>query len=142
MRSLIPLIVGGLIILTGCQSSAMEPVSTPVPISTEGDVAPMTPSIPTPSGDVIQSLVDKAKNDLSQRLSLSVTQINLVEVSEVEWSDSSLDCPEPGISYMQVITPGYRILLEGNGTTYEYHSNRDTYLVYCEGPTPILPPKP
>ena len=64
------------------------------------------------------------------------------EFTAVEWSDSSMDCPEPGMSYLQVITPGYRIILQANNNSYEYHSNRDSYFVYCEGRVPPIIPQP
>lgn len=107
---------------------------------TQGDSTPMTPTLSTPVTPGLEYLIEIAKEDLAQRLSMSVTQINLVETAEVEWSDSSLDCPQPGMEYLQVITPGYRILLETNGNLYEYHSNRDTYVVYCESSIPLVPP--
>jgi hypothetical protein len=102
----------------------------------------MTPAMPTPADPGLQSLIEKAKEDLRQRLSVSATQINLVEFEEVEWSDSSLDCPQPGMEYLQVITPGYLIRLEANGTQYEYHSNKDMYVVFCEDQNPFTPLKP
>jgi hypothetical protein len=132
----------------GCQASPVDTetpldnISTPVAPPTQESTTQMTPplSISTPSG--LESLIEKAKEDLAQRLSISVTQVSLVESIEVEWSDSSLDCPQPGMEYLQVITPGYRILLEVNGTNYEYHSNRDAYIVYCDNANPPILPKP
>jgi len=125
-------------------TGAINTTETPaIPISpTEGEAKQMTPSLPTPADPSLQSLVEKAKSDLGQRLSISLTQINLVELTEVEWSDSGLGCPQPGMDYLQVITPGYLILLEVNAQTYEYHSNRDTYFVYCENQSPPSIPKP
>ena len=102
----------------------------------------MTPSVSARLDSNLQKLVDMTKEDLAQRLSLSVTQITLIAITEAEWSDSSLGCPQPGMDYLQVITPGYLILLENNGTQYEYHSNRDTFAVYCENASPPLLPKP
>ena len=99
----------------------------------------MIPPVPTSSNSNLQSPIEKAKDDLAQRLSISITEINLVEAVEVEWSNSSLDCPQPDMDYLDVITPGYRILLEANGSQYEYHSNRDAYVVYCY---PSSLPKP
>jgi hypothetical protein len=144
----------GLIVLTVVGCSQMITPNSPlgtkyvtetqeIPISpTEGDATQMTPSLPTPADPGLQSLIEKAKEDLAQRLAISVTQSNLVEVAEIEWSDSSLGCPQPGMDYLQVITPGYLILLEVNAQTYEYHSNRDTYFVYCENQSPPIIPKP
>jgi hypothetical protein len=123
--------------------SINTPETPAIPNSpTQGEAKQMTPSLPTPEDPGLQSLVEKAKSDLGERLSISLTQINLVEMTEVEWSDSSLGCPQPGMDYLQVITPGYLILLEADAQTYEYHSNRDTYFVYCENQSPPLIPKP
>jgi len=98
--------------------------------------------IPSPAVSGTERLIEMAKEDLAQRLSIPITQINLVEITEVEWSDSSLDCPQPGMAYLQVITPGYRILLEASGMQHEYHSNRDAYVVYCDNSNPPALPKP
>lgn len=113
----------------------------PIPAQ-PGDSTPMFPNLPTPSGSGPENLLEKAREDLAQRLGVSTSQIMLVEVTEVEWSDSSLGCPQPEMSYLQVITPGYRILLEANGIQYEYHSNRGAYVVYCENTDPPVLPKP
>lgn len=112
---------------------------TPLPTltsdsSTEGE------AIPNPSDPTLARLIEMAKEDLAQRLSVTATSINLMEIEEVEWSDSSLGCPQPGMEYLQVITPGYRILLESNGSQHEYHSNRDAHLVYCAGSIQLDPP--
>jgi hypothetical protein len=145
--------IGGIVLfLVGCgqmidpnlqNEGTASPIETRPSLAspTEGDTQ-MTPSLPTPADPGLQSLIEKAKEDLAQRLAISVTQINLVEVAEVEWSDSSLGCPQAGMDYLQVITPGHLIRLEVNAQLYEYHSNRDTYFVYCENQNPPIIPKP
>ena len=136
------------LLLTGCQASPTLPdappdsISSPLPtLPATGDVE-MTPSILLPEEPGLQDLITKVKADLAGRLSLPLEEITLIEFTEVEWSDSSMDCPEPGMSYLQVITPGYRIILQANGNSYEYHSNRDSYFVYCEGRVPPVIPQP
>jgi hypothetical protein len=107
---------------------------------TQGDPTLMPATSQTPGTSGLEGLIEQARNDLSQRLSISAGQIKLIEATEVEWADSSLGCPQPGMSYLQVITPGYRIVLEASRTQYEYHSNRDTYFIYCENPnSPSIP---
>jgi hypothetical protein len=102
----------------------------------------MTPSMIPPEEPGLQELITNVKADLAGRLSLPTEEITITELTEVEWSDSSLDCPEPEMSYLQVITPGYRIILQANNNSYEYHSNRDSYFVYCEGRVPPIIPQP
>jgi hypothetical protein len=102
----------------------------------------MSPSLPTPADSGLQNLIDRTKEDLAGRLALAVDAIEVAELTEVEWSDSSLDCPQPEMSYLPVITPGYRIVLRANGQAYEYHSNRDTYFILCENRIPPIIPEP
>lgn len=73
-----------------------------------------------------------AREDLAQRLGLAPEAIRLVSVEAVEWSDTSLGCPQPGMMYAQVITPGFRVVLEAEGKRYEYHTDRGRVVVLCE----------
>lgn len=147
-------VIGYLIfVLTACTQVANPNVpndATPSPsemtpmvpaLPPQGDFTPMPTDFPTPASGV-EKVIELAKADLAQRLSISTNQISLVEATEVEWSDSSLDCPQPDMAYLQVITPGYRILLESSGNVYEYHSNRDAYVVYCDNSNLPTLPKP
>lgn len=102
----------------------------------------MTSSAPTPSDPALQGLIEMARADLAQRLSLRPTEISFAEATAVEWSDSSLGCPQPDMAYLQVITPGYRILLEAGGQAYAYHADRGTRVIYCEEAIPPGLPKP
>jgi hypothetical protein len=47
----------------------------------------------------------------------------LVSAESVEWPDTSLGNPQPGMFYAQVITPGFKIILEAGGAQYEYHTD-------------------
>lgn len=103
----------------------------------------MTSSVPTPTDPVLQSLIEKAKADLAQRLSVSTSQIKAIETKEVSWSDASLGCPKLGVLYIQVVTDGYLILLDANGATYEYHTDTGEQVILCENPEfPIIPVTP
>jgi hypothetical protein len=77
-------------------------------------------------------MVGKAKNDLMERLGLSEDQIQVADARSVVWPDASLGCPQPGITYAQVDTPGFRVILEAAGERYEYHINPGRFAVLCE----------
>jgi hypothetical protein len=81
---------------------------------------------------VAQDVVRLAREDLAQKLGLAPEAIQLVSVEGVEWSDTSLGCPQPGMMYAQVITPGFRVMLEAGGQTYEYHTDTGNYVVLCQ----------
>jgi hypothetical protein len=140
--------VSAIFLVSGCQASSFAgetPVEKMTPTrvvpSPQGDIE-MTTSLPVPTDPGLQNLIGKAKEDLAGRIAVTADEISLIEITEVEWSDSSLGCPQPGMSYLQVITPGYLIVLEANSQTYEYHSNRDSYFAFCENLSPPSFPKP
>jgi hypothetical protein len=68
---------------------------------------------------------DAAITDLAQRLSIPETEIKVVSVESVEWPDASMGCPQPGMMYAQVISPGYLVILEAGGRSYRYHGGRN-----------------
>ena len=84
-----------------------------------------------------RALVEQAMADLGARLQSSAPVIELVSVEAVEWSDSSMGCPKPGMNYLMVVTPGYLVKLRAGGEIYEYHGNA-LEVSYCESPKPPL----
>ena len=126
------------IALAGC-TTPQRTLSTPAPIlPTTVETTQMPQPRPTNPDPVIQSLIEKATDDLSQRLAISADQINLIQASEVTWPDGSLGCPREGMSYIQVLTPGYLIVLENNNNQYGYHSGRDGNVFYCPNQVPPI----
>lgn len=108
------------------EASELE-ASEPTPVHQEGIV---TDESALPGGAEV--LVDLAKADLAGRLDIEISAITLISYEDVVWPDSSLGCPQPGMAYMQVPKDGSRIILDFEGTTYDYHTGggRDPFL--CE----------
>ena len=98
------------------------------PISTPGGGAGSGPDLPAEA----KALLDEARADVAQRAGVAPSEVQMAQVEEVDWRDGSLGCPQPGMMYPQVITPGYRFVLEAGGKSYEYHSDRSTRVVLCE----------
>jgi hypothetical protein len=69
---------------------------------------------------------------MAQDLGVPAQDIEVQSVDAVEWSDGSLGCPQEGMMYAQVITPGYRVLLEVDGQAYEIHTDMGRTVVLCE----------
>lgn len=117
---------------TELPTEIIEPVS---PISPAGtvEVAMQTPPsrslAPVPGSE---TAVEAAVADLSQQKGIPADQITVTSVEAMDWPDTSLGCPQEGFMYAQVITPGYLIILEAQGQSYEYHTNQDTGVVLCE----------
>jgi hypothetical protein len=50
-------------------------------------------------------------------------EVVLVSSEYVDWPDTSLGNPTGEMFYAQVITPGFKIVLESGGQQYEYHTD-------------------
>jgi len=113
-------------------------------------VNPETPTEPDAGSDTpapglepaAQKLVSRARADLAQRLGIPEEEITASSVEAVTWPDSSLGCPQPGMAYAQALVPGYLVVLEAGGKTWEYHANRSTTVFYCENPEAPIPGTP
>lgn len=116
-----------------------SPRVIPTVLPTQGEQAMTIPSLPAPYPPELQNLVDKAKEHLADQLALPVGQIHLLAAYEVVWPDASLGCPQEGMAYVQVLTPGYLIHLGSGNLTFEYHSGKGDHVIYCANPSPALP---
>jgi len=98
----------------------------------------------TPVPEAAMPLVNTAIQDLAQRLCVGIDEITVVHYEEVDWPDVSLGCPQPGIDYAQVITPGYQIVLTLDEKGFNYHADKAGIILLCENPPdlsfPTLPP--
>lgn len=118
--------------------SADQPIElTPLPLPTH-DFTEGT-AMPAPSNSVLTTLIETAIEDLAGRLSIPADQIELREAADVTWPDSSLGCPQPGMAYAEVLSPGYLVRLNANGLDFEYHAGKNGDIFLCNNPTPPIP---
>ena len=78
--------------------------------------------------------IDNAKADLARRLQLPLSEVSIVSRVEKTWTDSSMGCPQPGMSYGQVITSGSQLILAAAGKHYHYHSGGSRGYFFCPNP--------
>ncbi|MBT8208368.1 MAG: hypothetical protein KJO18_08855 [Acidimicrobiia bacterium] len=119
---------------------SVPPTSQP-PSSTDTTPVTTVPPSSLVQGDVpagMEMLVDLAVADLTEQLGVDASAVTVVSAAQVMWRDSSLGCPLPGFSYLQVLTEGGLVVLEVDGTEYEYHSGRENIPFLCEDPQPPL----
>ncbi len=102
-------------------------------LPTQGVETPM-PSIIPELSPALQKLAENARQDLANRLSVPAADITILQAAPVTWSDSSLGCPQPGMAYAQMLTPGFLVVLSHAGTQVEYHAGRSQALVFCKNP--------
>lgn len=91
---------------------------------TIGDLPEGTPSnLPL---DVTLDIINVQRDDVPP------SGVNILSVTEEEWSDGSLGCPKPDEVYTQAITPGYKVIASAGGEIFEYHTDKSaSNLVFC-----------
>jgi hypothetical protein len=113
-----------------------DETQSPPAAPTQWDDMPKDPPLTIPKSPGPPALIESAKADLAQRLSIPASQIKVIGTKEATWPDASLGCPQPGIVYAQIPTPGYLVILEVARNEYEYHVGIHGNVLYCENPTP------
>ncbi len=94
-----------------------------------------TPTATPPAGpeatEPAEDLEARARLAVATWLDVSPETIRLVSSEVVEWPDAGLGCPQPGMAYAQVVTPGFRFTLEVGGQTYTVHTDLAGRAVPC-----------
>ena len=71
-----------------------------------------------------ESAVQRAKQDLAERLGCSVDNIRESSVTDREFPDMSLGSPAEGEMSAQMISSGWQIDLEANNSPYQYRADK------------------
>lgn len=133
-----------LVLTTGCQPDTGPQADAQSLSPASETLAPLTPSVTMETQNAAaQELVRQAQAQLARKLGIEESDIFVFSMETVEWPDASLGCPQAGISYAQVVTPGYRITLEAGGQVYTFHTDETDQVLLCtaRGPDEIyLPP--
>lgn len=120
-------------------TQTVTPGSTPESLQTKPSNPLLTPEdtdmtslIPLDAS--AQKMVTLVKEHLAQQLGIPMEQITLSDVKPARWRDASLGCPKPAIDYIPMETPGFNIVLETGGQTYNYHTDQARRFVVCNRP--------
>ena len=96
--------------------------------SPQAQATEVPPVIEEPATEISEELTpaqQAAISEIAQNLGLNEDQIKIVSTEAVEWPDSCLGISEDDTACAEVITPGYRVLLEVMGNQVEYRTDAD-----------------
>jgi hypothetical protein len=102
----------------------------------DDDAADPTGSAPATTSPAGSAEKEAAIADLAQRHGVDAAAITVISDEDVTWRSGAIGCPEPDTMYAQALVPGTRIILELDGTRYEYHSGGPRSIFLCEHPEP------
>ena len=142
-------------------TTAVSPIETPLatpdaevkrppPSSMPKGLAPVSslPPSPVPDGeaqevgDIPSGLVLQVIEDAARRTNIEPASVEVIAVENRSWSDGSLGCPELGMFYPQVITPGFRIQLNADRQRLDYRLDTTGYFKLCRDRTGLEIPVP
>ena len=83
--------------------------------------------------DEQRTVADLAVAALAAELKIPRDGIVVESVTAIDWRDSSLGCPKPEMAYLEVITPGHKVMLNVDGQAYAVHEARNRAFV-CKQP--------
>jgi hypothetical protein len=153
MRGKAVLLLACMIVLSGISAclSTQPATSTQVNTMAPPVVQEMPTALPTPivrtevpgeggsAGDQPDLMpvetpdpVEAAVEVLSHTLGIDPASITVGETLPVQWTDSSLGCPDPDKVYLQVVTPGYLITLVVGESIYSVHTDLGGTAIVCE----------
>lgn len=66
-------------------------------------------------------MIEKARQDLAQKLGVDPAQVHLYGTKPQRWSDTGLDCPLEGEKVVSKPVNGYRLALKYQARIYVYH---------------------
>ncbi len=88
--------------------------------------------VPTANETVPGGIETAARQLLADDLEVDEGDFRLDSSEGKGWSDASLGCPQEGMAYAQVITPGYKLVFDLAGKSYAVHTNSDgSHMVIC-----------
>lgn len=113
------------LLLAACapqQPGAQGPAETPIS------------DTPTALSELPAEAVLDAQEWLATQLSVTTADVQIIEAEQAEWTDSCLGLGRPNESCLQVITPGWRVVLEVNGQRYEVRTDRSGSTIRVASP--------
>jgi hypothetical protein len=98
------------------------------------DALPAPPTAATPPntaaampGDIIERL----RGEAARHAGMPLESVSVLESEAVTWPDSGFGCSGPQESTLQVLTPGFRVVMQAGDRRLEYRGDRRGHFSLC-----------
>jgi len=117
----------------GTEVPMADDVARSTPAADVADQAPVSASTPAVSAELLAAPAVQAAVAMAARdAGVDHEEVAVTDVREMTWPSSALGCPQPDMMYLEVLTPGYRVMTFAAGARRLYHTNaggRDSAIV-------------
>jgi hypothetical protein len=103
--------------------TACSPQAAAVPTQPVVNTPVVGESSPTPG--TVPAAIEAARKDLADQLQIPLTEVQVVDYQQAEWSDGCLGLGGPAELCLAAITPGYAVKLEAGGEEYSYRTDME-----------------
>lgn len=132
-------ILMGMMVAVSCGPAAKEDVraTNPPQLSAPTGLPPIEAMPATPEEIPVgaEAAVELAKEDLAERLRITVEEITVVSVQTSDFPAQNLGCPQPGGKEPEFTIPafviGHEVVLRAKGSDYVYRVH-GSQVVLCE----------
>ncbi|HEU4324720.1 MAG TPA: hypothetical protein VFS21_16365 [Roseiflexaceae bacterium] len=123
--------------------STVAPTAAPLPTPAADQTPTQEPTAPAAPTDTAGTqpdtqLVQAARDDLAAHLGVPPEQLTLESAGAQEWPNSALGCPAADTAYMEVITPGFKMVFTNGTSDYAVHTAQSKEaMVLCTNDQPV-----
>jgi hypothetical protein len=98
-----------------------------------GPEPPPTSQAPStrPALATLDSIAAAVRADAARLTGRDADALVVESAEPVTWSDGSLGCPRPDMTYTQALVPGYRIRIRAGERVLDYHASQRGHFVLC-----------
>ncbi len=126
--------------LSGCAASSGgspsdgSPSDIERPVVSAPDLETVPPSDEPVTGEVPDAILAAIVADAAQRGGVDPGDVEVVQAEAITWSDGSLGCPEPGMTYTMALVDGYHVIVVAGTERLDYRVTGQGGFRVCENP--------
>ena len=97
---------------------------------------------PTTAATVPSDIIERLRSEAARQTGVPLDSVSMLEREAVTWPDSGYGCSGPGESTLQVLTPGFRVVIAAGDRRFEYRGDRRGRFSLCpegRGGPPVHP---
>ena len=86
---------------------------------------------PTMAAVLPGDVVERLRNEAARQAGVPLDSVSVLESEPVTWPDSGFGCGGPQESTLQVLTPGFRVVMQAGDRRLEYRGDRRGHFSLC-----------